>query len=373
MSEPVRVLHVVTTMNRGGLETMLMNYYRFIDRSKVQFDFLVHRNFKMDYESEIKSLGGNIYYITRLIPWSIHYKKSLVNFFLRHKEFIIVHVHQDCLSSIALKCAKRCGVPIRIAHSHNSRQPVNLKYLIKRYYMRYIPKYATSLFACGKEAGKWMFHKNNFIVVRNAIDTYKFSYDVKIRSEMRKSLNIQPHEIVIGHVGRFSQQKNHTFLIRVFQELLKINNHFKLLLIGSGELESSIMEMVRSSGLYNRVTFLGKRSDVNKLMQAMDCFLFPSFFEGLPLVLVEAQAAGLLIIKSSTISDECVITPNVFSISLEKSAQEWAKIVYEKIKLYRRSNTDKYIIYNHYDLSFNARLLQDYYLKEFNRVNYKNK
>ena len=135
----IRVLHVVTYMGRGGLETMLMNYYRHIDRSKVQFDFLVHREFEADYDEEIKSLGGRIYHVSRLVPWSRKYKAELRRFFRTHSEYKIVHVHQDCLSSVALQCAKECGIPDRIAHSHNSNQDKNIKYLFKRYYMRKIP------------------------------------------------------------------------------------------------------------------------------------------------------------------------------------------------------------------------------------------
>ena len=153
----IRVLHVVTYMGRGGLETMLMNYYRNIDRSRVQFDILVHRNFEADYDKEILSMGGRIFHISRLVPWSRSYRKKLKNFFLEHPEYRIVHVHQDCLSSVALQCAKECGVPVRIAHSHNRNQDKNIKYLIKLYYMKQIPKFATEYFACSKEAGDWMF------------------------------------------------------------------------------------------------------------------------------------------------------------------------------------------------------------------------
>lgn len=149
----IRVLQVVTYMGRGGLETMLMNYYRHIDRNKVQFDFLVHRDFEADYDKEILSMGGKIYRVSRLIPWSRGYREELKRFFRAHPEYKIVHVHQDCLSSVALQYAKECGVPVRIVHSHNSNQDRNLKYIIKRHYMKQIPQFATDFFACGKNAG----------------------------------------------------------------------------------------------------------------------------------------------------------------------------------------------------------------------------
>ena len=141
----IRVLHIVTYMGRGGLETMLMNYYRHIDRNKVQFDFLVHRDFEANYDQEILSMGGRIYHISRLIPWSKIYRNKLKKFFHEHPDYRIIHVHQDCLSSVALQCAKECNVPVRIAHSHNSSQDKNIKYLFKCYYMRKIPVYATDL------------------------------------------------------------------------------------------------------------------------------------------------------------------------------------------------------------------------------------
>ena len=177
MDMPVRILHVVTYMGRGGLETMIMNYYRRMDREKVQFDFLTHRDFRSDYDDEIEALGGRIYRLPRLVPWSGSYRKALDRFFAEHREYRIVHVHQDCLSSVILAAAAKYGVPVRIAHSHNSSQDKNLKYLVKLFYMRKIPALATQLFACGKEAGDWMFGGAPYRVLNNAIDAGRYAYD----------------------------------------------------------------------------------------------------------------------------------------------------------------------------------------------------
>ena len=174
MEKPMRVLQVVTHMERGGLETMLMNYYRNIDRSQVQFDFLVHRQNRAAYDDEIEALGGKIYRLPVLVPWSSAYRKALNGFFVNHPEYKIVHVHQDCLSSVILKAAKKNGVPVRIGHSHNSNQDKNLKYLIKLYYRRLIPKYATNLFACGKDAGNWMFGGAPYHILNNAINAASY-------------------------------------------------------------------------------------------------------------------------------------------------------------------------------------------------------
>ena len=230
----IRVLHVVTYMGRGGLETMLMNYYRHIDRSKVQFDFLVHREFEADYDEEIKSLGGRIYHVSRLVPWSRRYKAELRRFFRTHPEYKIVHVHQDCLSSVALQCAKDCGVPVRIAHSHSSSAVKNIKYPIKLYYMKKIPRFATDLFACGKQAGDWMFSGKKYQIIRNAIDTEKYLYTTTVNKSVREELGLLG-KIVIGHVGNFTPAKNHIFLLEIFKEILKKSPDSKLLLVGGGD------------------------------------------------------------------------------------------------------------------------------------------
>lgn len=361
---PIRILHVVTTMNRGGLETMLMNYYRHIDRNLVQFDFLVHRDSESDYEQEILSLGGRIYHLPKLNPFSIHYYKELYLFFKNHPEYQIVHVHQDCMSSIALKVAYRSHVPVRIAHSHSSSQDKNIKYLIKRYFMRSIPQYATHLFACGEEAGNWMFNGANYQMVRNAIDSKLFSYNENIRNKIRKEFNFLKNQMIIGHVGRFNYPKNHDFLIDVFNEVHKIINNSKLLLIGTGNLEDGIRKKVNELNLTDDVIFLGNRNDVNDLMQAMDIFVFPSHYEGLPVTLVEAQASGLPIIKSNYVPDQCIMTPNVYTLSLNNTSKEWANETIKIMKEYKRTETSHYIMENQYDISANAKWLEEFYLKE---------
>lgn len=364
---PIRVLHIVTTMNRGGLETMIMNYYRHIDRSKVQFDFLVHRDFEADYDREILDLGGKIYRISRLNPFSFKYHKELNDFFKNHPEYKIVHVHQDCMSSIALKAAMKNNVPIRIAHSHNANQDKNIKYLIKRFYMRNIPRYATDLFACGEDAGNWMFKSKAFKILNNAIDSDLFKFNMNIRDEVRTDLNLN-NKFVVGHVGRFDLQKNHSFLIDIFYEIQKIRTDSILLLIGSGDGKLTIKEKVRKLNIEDKVIFMGVRNDVNNLMQAMDAFVFPSLYEGLPVTLIEAQASGLPIIKSDNVSDQCILTDNVVSISLDKSAYSWAKEIFNFVDSFDRKNTSLEIINNGYDISSNAKWLENYYLNEVSKI-----
>ena len=365
MSESIRILHIVTYMGRGGLESMLMNYYRHIDRSKVQFDFLVHRDFKADYDDEILSLGGNIHHISRLVPWSGAYKKELKNFFLAHPEYKIVHVHQDCLSSVALKCAKECGIPVRIAHSHNSNQDKNIKYLIKLFYMRKIPYYTTNYFSCGKEAGDWMFRGKSYQILHNAIDSDSYKYNPIIANKIKSELGLE-NKLVLGHVGRFRAQKNHAFLIDVFHEVKKIEPNSALLLVGDGELQEEIQQKVNSLGLSKDVIFMGSRSDVNQLMQAMDIFVFPSLYEGLPLTMVEAQASGLPCLISNNIPDECILVQDlVKKKNITDSAADWANIICS-ISLNRKQYLQA-ITKAGYNIKYEAEKLQDFYLNSITK------
>lgn len=367
VQKPIRVLHIVTYMGRGGLETMIMNYYRHIDRSKVQFDFLVHRDFEADYDREILDLGGKIYYISRLNPFSFKYRKELNDFIKNHPEYQIVHVHQDCMSSIALKAALKNNIPIRIAHCHSNSQNKNIKYLIKRYYMKKIPKYATNLFACGHEAGNWMFKNNKFQVINNAIDVkkYKYSRDVSNRYKEKYKLN---NNLIIGHVGNFTVPKNHCFLIDIFNEILKINRNAILLLIGGGDRQDIVKEKVDEFGINDKVFFLGVRDDVCELMQVMDIFIFPSLYEGLGIAAIEAQAAGLPVLKSNNVPDECVLTSNVFTLSLTDSPELWAQKTLEIINEFKRKNVSTDIIKGGYDISSNAKWLENFYLNEVNKI-----
>lgn len=358
----VRVLHIVTYMGRGGLETMLMNYYRHIDRSKVQFDFLVHRDFEADYDKEIQSLGGRIFHVSRLVPWSKSYRTELKKFFREHPKYKIVHVHQDCLSSVALQCAQECGIPIRIAHSHNSNQDKNWKYPIKRYYMKKIPDYATELFACSKLAGDWMFLGEYFDILYNAIDINEYKYSPVIANKLRQEFHLE-NCIVVGHVGRFNPQKNHSFLIDIFSECVQRNSNTKLLLVGDGEGRQKIQDKVRDLGIQDKVIFTGIRSDVNELLQAMDVFVFPSLYEGLPVTMVEAQASGVPCIISDHVSKECIVTRGlVTSKRLDESPEQWAKHILQQSRRSRENHIEE-IRTAGYDISTAAKQLESFYLQ----------
>ena len=360
---PIRVLHIVTYMGRGGLETMIMNYYRHIAREKVQFDFLVHRDFEADYDQEIMALGGRIYHISKLVPWSQSYKKELKRFFKEHPEYSIIHVHQDCLSSVALQCAKECGIPVRIAHSHSSSAVKNLKYPIKLHYMKKISKYATKLFACGKQAGDWMFSGHEYEVICNAIDVSKYQYSNTISKEVRTELGLED-KFIVGHVGNFTPAKNHPFLLEIFNEILKKEPQARLLLVGGGDGLESIRKKVNELGIQEYVTFTGTRTDVNRLMQAMDVFVFPSIYEGLPVTMVEAQATGLPCVISNRVSEECIVTNGLVSYKrLEDSPNQWAEYILNQV-CGKKENHIKEVVLAGYDIVTAAKRLEDFYLQK---------
>ena len=358
----IRVLQVVTHMERGGLETMLMNYYRHMDREKVQFDFLVHRQKRAAYDDEIESLGGKIYRLPRLVPWSRSYLIPLNRFFTDHPEYKIVHVHQDCLSSVVLKTAKDHGVPVRIAHSHSANQDKDLKYPIKLWYRRGIPRYATDLFSCGKDAGDWMFGGKPYQIIHNAIDTDVYAYNPGKRTKMREQLGLK-NELIVGHVGRFNQPKNHPFLLAVFSSLLKQEPNAVLLLVGDGEDMPKIRARAQELGIADHVRFLGVRSDVADLMQAMDVFVFPSLYEGLPVTMVEAQASGLPCLISDKVPPECILTEGLVErVSLSESTDTWAKKILEKSDTPRIDRSAE-IAAHGFDITTEAVKLQEFYLE----------
>lgn len=363
METPIRILQVVTYMGRGGLETMLMNYYRHMDRSLVQFDFLTHRHDKADYDDEIERLGGKIYHLPRLVPWSPGYRHALNQFFLAHPEYRIVHVHQDCLSSVILKAAKKSGVPVRIAHSHNSNQDKNIKYLIKLYYKRFIPQYATQLFACGEDAARWMFGNIDCHILKNAIDVSTYQFQSPKREYVRNTLGIPEGTLVLGHVGRFSHQKNHLFLLDIFSCVHAKNPKTILLLVGDGELRPQLEQKIQDLELKDAVILTGVRSDVPDLLQAMDIFVFPSLYEGLPVTLVEAQASGLPCVISSQIPVDCDLTTLIRRISLKENAMFWADKILKTEKT--RPDTSAAITAAGFDIIQNAKWLQNYYLEQW--------
>lgn len=358
----IRILHIVSFMQRGGLETLIMNCYRHIDREKMQFDFIVHREFRADYDDEIEALGGKIYRLPRLNPFSPGYKKALMDFFQSHPEYKIVHCHLDCMSALPLTAAKKCGVPVRIAHAHSSNQERNLKYPLKRLYMRKIPGAATHFFACSKEAGEWMFPGQNVTVINNGIETERFAFHPEIQGEVRSELGLHG-ELVLGHVGRFMPEKNHDFLIAIFAEVVNRIPNAKLLLVGAGPLEERVRQKAEQLGIAQNVQFLGVRSDVNRILQAVDVFILPSLYEGLGIAAVEAQAAGTRCVVSDTVPGVCAMTNLVEFVSLNETPAHWADMILQPSEPARTSHADE-IQSAGYDIQVTADWLFDFYAEQ---------
>jgi glycosyltransferase involved in cell wall biosynthesis len=364
----VRVLMLFTILNRGGAETMVMNYYRNIDRTKVQFDFVVHREERGAYEDEIEQLGGRIYRFEPLRPWTIpQYKKQIKQFFDEHPEYKIIHGHCSESGYYFYKEASKRGVPVIIAHAHNSKAGYDLKWPF-RTYMKYMMRpFITHQFTCGTEAAQWLFgneRAKKATLQHNAIDTKEFQFSQLSRVSKRTELGISEDTLVLGHIGRFEQQKNHFFVVKVFQQLHARHSNSLLLLIGSGgDKEKKNRQLVADLHLESFVMFLGSRNDVPHLLHAMDVFLFPSFMEGFPLSLLEAQCSGLPCVVSEGVPQETCITNLVTRLSLKESAEQWAKTIIRQSSFSNdRADYTRQIAEAGYDIKKNAQWLQDFYL-----------
>lgn len=371
MVEPMRVLQVFAQMNRGGAETMIMNLYRNIDRTKIQFDFVVHTEEECIFDKEIRGYGGRIYRIPRYIGKNhFAYKKAWVDFFKKYPNYRIIHGHVRSTASIYLKIAKENGL-ITIAHSHNISSGKGISAQIKNILQNSIRHHADYMFACSKLAGIWLFGEeatksDGFYLFNNAIESKKFIFNSEIRNQMRDELDIK-NKFVVGHVGRFHPQKNHEFLLEIFNSIKQKVENAVLLLVGDGELRNHILNKAELMGIRDDVIYLGVRSDISDIYQAMDVFVFPSNYEGLGIVAVEAQASGLsTFVSSKVVPDEAKVSPLMHAISLKKSADYWAKEIINKSNS-KRLNMQENIIRAKYDIDESVEWLTDFYLKVSNQ------
>lgn len=371
MKEPIRIAQVMGKMVGGGVESVVMNYYRNINKNRIQFDFIVDSDSTNIPKEEIESLGGKIILVPPYQKTS-KYIKELAKVF-KENNYKIVHSHINTLSVFPLYAAKKANIPVRIAHSHStSNKKEWKKNLLKNILKPFSKIFATDYFCCSEYAGKYLFGTKTYenkevTLINNAIDVDKFLYNEELRKKKRKELGIKK-EIVICHVGRFISQKNHLRLLEIFSTLTKTNpkEKFILLLIGEGKLEPIIKEKAKSLGLEKQVKFLGQRNDVNELMQAMDIFLLPSLYEGLPVVGVEAQTSGLLCILSSSMTKETKVLSTTKFISLEASDDEWSKEILESYHNFKRKNTKQEIIDASFEIKTEAEKLEKKY-QELNK------
>lgn len=360
-----RIVHVFGRLNYAGAETLVMNLYRNINREKVQFDFVVHTEEKMDYEDEIYSLGGKIYRAPRFNGINIiQYIKWWNEFFRNHIEYKIIHGHLRGSAVFYLYEAKRNGL-ITIMHSHSISNGYGMTAIAKnilKYPLRFLSDYCL---ACSYPAGKWLFgkkkvHSDKFFLFKNAIDLDTYKFDIAKRNEMRKQLNVID-KIVIGHVGRFDDVKNHKFILRILDELKKIESDIYLLLVGNGPLYDEINCIVKKMDLNDKVIFVGKKKNVCDYLQAMDLFLFPSLYEGLGISIVEAQVSGLKVVCSKGIPTEVDFSDNVKYLDLNESIKNWVDTILKCNENYIRKSYIFEAQMAGYDIKQCTRWIENFY------------
>lgn len=368
----INVLVLITAMDRAGAETMMMNYLRNIDRDKIHMDFVVNREHESDYEKEIKELGSNVYHLSPIYPNTVRqYKKEFKNFLKEHPNYDVIHSNLEERSAYPLAIAKKAGIDLRIAHAHSNLKHIDIKYLVRIYLKRKLRGKYTHSFACSKGTAKWLFgNDRKTIIVRNAIDTNEFKFDKNLRRKAREELGVDDDTYVIGHVGRFSYEKNHKYLLRTFSEVVKMRPNSRLVLIGGGKnrselrLKDEIIKTIEELNLKDKVTMLGVRDDMPYIMQAFDLFALPSSSEGFPMTLMEAQSLGLKCLVSEAVPRECNITGEIKYLPMNTSREEaaWEALVLKDKKVDPVEMNTK-IKEAGYDIKTNAMWLERVYSK----------
>lgn len=355
----------------GGVESVLMNYYRNIDKTKFEFDFICDSDSIDIPYNDIESLGGKVI-ICPPYQELFKYVRSLETIF-KENDYKLVHSNINSLSVFPLYAAKKAGVPIRIAHSHSTSNRVEFKkYMIKNMLRPFSKVYATHYFACTEHAGKWLFgdkylNDGKIVVINNGIDIDSYTYNSQIRNKIRKELGISENEILIGHIGRFIKQKNHEFLIELFYELHKIHPNYKLILIGQGPLHNTIVKKVKKLGIEDSVIFLGQVHNVNDYYQAMDLFLFPSLYEGLGIVMIEAQCSGLDCIASTNVPIKAKVSEKAHFVDLDEPLNMWIDKI-TGLNLHDRSINKNNVRDAGFDIKLEGQKLQKIYMDLFNEV-----
>ncbi len=365
MSEPIRVLQIIGLSCGGGVEAVIMNYYLHIDKSKVQFDFVVHKNPLQSFASEAKSMGAKVYEVT---PYTQNIIKFTYEIYKVIKEgnYKIVHSNMNSLSGFPLLAAYLAGAKVRIIHNHTTdTKEEGLRTNIKRALRPFAKAFANQNWTCSKLAGEWMYgketvEKGSVTVINNAIDLDKFVFNQDKCDELRKELGLEG-KFVVGHVGRFMKQKNHEFLIDVFAEVVKEKEDAVLLLIGEGPLMELIKDKVSNLNLSNKVIFLGVRSDVADLYNAMDVFVFPSLYEGLGMVAVEAQVNGLPVIASTEVPVEAKVNKDMVFLDLKEGCQKWSNVIVGTDNTVRENAKTEFIKAG-FDIKVEVKRIEELYL-----------
>ncbi len=358
-----RILFISHHLNRAGTETFMMNVFRGIDHSNFQVDFLIYTNKETDYTREVEAAGCKVWRVPSRRESFFGWYSSLNRFFKEHaKEYAAVHYCGNGLTAIApFLFAYKYGIPIRIAHSHNSLSDGLHNRFLHRLQRGIVQRITTHHFACSTMAAKWFFGNSPAVIIRNGINTEDFVFNPEHRNQMRSEMGIPANTTLIGHVGRFEKEKNHTFILDVFKDYLTLNPDSMLMLIGVGSLMKTIEDKVALLGISDKVMFMRERSDVNRLLQMMDLFLMPSHFEGQPFVLIEAQCSGLPCLISDVINRDIFLTDNIHIMSLSQSAAEWAGRISDILKDYIRKDESKAIECKGYSIASTIRYMEQVY------------
>lgn len=358
----IRVLQFYPQLNNAGTERVIINLYENVNREEVQFDFLVEKPGELD--DYIRSLGANIHYLQD--SNKKNYYKRLIQFFNEHQEYKVVHTHTHAWMDVVLKAAKKCKIPCRVAHSHNARNDLSsIMWFIKGLTSIPMEMYATHFFACSSNAAKWLFpHRvNKCKVLYNGINLEKYLFNNDKRIEVRNKLDIKDDEFVFVHVGRFAEQKNHEYLVSILKHYNDSHDKWKALLIGCGPLEDDIKKLVKDYDIEDKVLFLGNRTDVNELLSASDCFVFPSLHEGLGIVVIEAQTTALPCIVSTAVPKEADLNLGLLKfIDLKESFDTWVNAIDEFAQVHddRELYKDR-IINSDYNIRKIGKQIEEFY------------
>lgn len=360
----VRVLHVLGGLGTGGTESLIMNWYRNIDRSKIQFDFLV-RSPDNNYVEEITALGGRVFY-TESFPRHLVRNYQQTKAVLSKKEWDVIHVHGNAaMYMLPLRLAKKLGYKHRIMHSHSVKAQNILFSVVHNANKLQLTTLTTQSLACSAAAGQWMFAEHPFALLRNAINADIYRFRTEVRMKIRKSLGLD-NKYVIGHIGRFAAPKNHEFLLNVFAEVHQKQPNAILMLIGDGELEANFKAKAAQLGIAESVLFMDRQSNVGEWMSAMDLFVLPSLYEGLGIVLVEAQCNGLpCVVSQEAYNEEVAIYPNQLSVlPLSRGAEAWANHILDKAAAALDRNVDLSVLQAcGYDMKTEITKLEKLYLQ----------
>jgi len=370
-SEPKRVLQAFISNDRGGLTGYICQNYRWIDKTKVQFDFLTYDE-TIDFKSEFEKYGARFFIIPR--PTHLFSFIKAVNNIIKSNRYELIHFNLSYANIIPVLVAYACGVKIIIIHSHSTAidsKKVSIRFfknIVHKIGRKILKHICTDFLACSQKAGQWMYtsevlRSEKFHIAKNAIDIGKYRFNREKRAALRDELGIGNDTFVIGHVGRFAFQKNHEFLIEIFKKIYKRNKNSKLILIGKGKNEVKIKQMVQTCGLGDKVLFLGYREDIPELMSVMDCFVLPSRFEGLGIVGVEAQAAGLPTFFSTEISKELELTTLSHSLSLNNDPKLWSDKILQ-VNGKNRENFELKLIAEGYDIRTEIGEMLKFYLSK---------